>query len=101
MVSRGKSPVPVQESDGLGFAYSRKYSPQRLGRQCFRDKQLARPAFKSLSAEIDFDTGGRELRTIRQKFAKRLFVLKTVNIEALAVVPANVNAWEVALRGTD
>lgn len=70
---------------------------ERLTRKLFRDEQLARPPFKSLSAKIDFDARTREVATIHQKLAKRSLVLEAVNTKACVVVPANVNTRKVTL----
>jgi hypothetical protein len=54
---------------------------QRLGRQFFRDEQLAGPPFKSLTAEVDFNTWGRKVMSVHEKMTKRIFVLKTVDVK--------------------
>lgn len=60
---------------------------QSLSRELFWDKQFTRPPFKGLSAEIHFNTGRGEYFSTYQKVAERLFVLKTVHVEALVVAP--------------
>ena len=74
---------------------------ERLARECFGDKQLARPSFKSLATEIQINTWTRKVAAIHQKLAKRSLVLETVNNEAGALVPANMHARKVTPSGRD
>jgi hypothetical protein len=74
---------------------------EALGREIFGDKQFARPSFQSLSTEIDFNAGNRELETTYQKLSRRSVVLETVKVEACGVTPANVSARKITVRWMD